>query len=243
MQYKKCAVPAVKHWLCTSHRLIRLESDEGLKMKMVAGRRAIDKVFRRRDRYEIPDWQRDEVWDTARKQMLIDSILRGWKLPKFYFVKTGEEEYDVEDGQQRLTAIYEFYLDELKLSDHTTKEFGGRVYSELPQKTADAFDDFELEFDVIEDASDKELKDFFQRLQQGLPLTSSEKLNSVHSKLRDFCLSASKHAFFRKTIAIKNTRFSHFDIVAKIATIEIEGLGAVLRFDEIEVVPKSRTTD
>ena len=55
-------------------------------MKMTAEHRAIDKIYRRRDRYEIPDWQRGEVWDTAKKQRLIDSILRGWKLPKFYFV-------------------------------------------------------------------------------------------------------------------------------------------------------------
>ena len=46
-------------------------------MKMTAERRAIDKIFRRRDRYDIPDWQREEVWDTAKKQRLIDSILRG----------------------------------------------------------------------------------------------------------------------------------------------------------------------
>ena len=31
-----------------------------MKMKMVAERRALDKIFKRRDRYEIPDWQRDK---------------------------------------------------------------------------------------------------------------------------------------------------------------------------------------
>jgi hypothetical protein len=30
-------------------------------MKMTADKRAIDKIFRRRDRYEIPDWQRQKV--------------------------------------------------------------------------------------------------------------------------------------------------------------------------------------
>ncbi len=30
-------------------------------MKMTAERRALDKIFRRRDRYDIPDWQREEV--------------------------------------------------------------------------------------------------------------------------------------------------------------------------------------
>jgi uncharacterized protein with ParB-like and HNH nuclease domain len=69
---------------------------------MTPGRQALDKIYKRRDRYEIPDWQREDVWDQRKKQQLIDSILRGWKLPKFYFVKTSEDEYEVVDGQQRL---------------------------------------------------------------------------------------------------------------------------------------------
>jgi Protein of unknown function DUF262 len=178
-------------------------------MKMIAERRAIDKIFRRRDRYDIPDWQREEVWDTAKKQLLIDSILRGWKLPKFYLVKTSEDEYDVEDGQQRLLAIFEFCSNELPLNADSTKRFGGPRYQDLPQRVADSFDDFEIEYDVIEDATDEELKDFFQRLQAGLPLNSSEKLNAVHSKLRDYCRTIAKHPFFRDTVAIRDTRYSH----------------------------------
>ena len=50
-------------------------------MKMQSRKIALDKIYRRRDRYEIPDWQRQEVWGTSKKQNLIDSILRGWKLP------------------------------------------------------------------------------------------------------------------------------------------------------------------
>ncbi len=84
-------------------------------MKMTAKSRALDKVYKRRDRYEIPEWQRGEVWDTEKKQELIDSILRGWRLPKFYFVKVSEETFQVVDGQQRLAAIFEFFANELPL--------------------------------------------------------------------------------------------------------------------------------
>jgi hypothetical protein len=47
-------------------------------MKMTSGKRALDKIYKRRDRYEIPEWQRSKVWDRKKKQSLIDSILRGW---------------------------------------------------------------------------------------------------------------------------------------------------------------------
>lgn len=205
-------------------------------MKMTAEKRAIDKVFRRRDRYDIPEWQRDEVWSREKKQRLIDTILRGWKLPKFYFIKASGDDYLVEDGQQRLNAIWEFFSNDLPLNRDSAEEFGGRFYEDLPRQTADAFDDFEIEYDVIEDATDAELKDFFQRLQAGVPLNSSERLNAVHSKLRDFCSSASEHPFFEKTVAIPNTRYAHFDILAKVATVEIEGTDAALRFDTMEEV-------
>lgn len=205
-------------------------------MKMTAEKRAIDKLFRRRDRYDIPDWQREEVWNREKKQRLIDSIMRGWKLPKFYFVKASGENYLVEDGQQRLAAIWEFFSNELPLSASSAKEFGGSYYRDLPRRVSDPFDDFEIEYDVIEGATDQELKEFFQRLQEGMTLTSSEKLNAVHSKLRDYCRSGSKHPFFRQTIAIPNTRYAHFDILAKVATVEIEGADTALRFDDIREV-------
>jgi uncharacterized protein with ParB-like and HNH nuclease domain len=110
---------------------------------MLSKKRALDKIYKRRDRYEIPDWQRSEVWDTAKKQALVDSILRGWKLPKFYFLKTNEEpeEFEVVDGQQRLTTVFDFFDDVLPLSSKSAKQFGGARYSELPSTITDAFDD------------------------------------------------------------------------------------------------------
>jgi hypothetical protein len=170
------------------------------------------------------------------KQALIDSILRGWRLPKFYFIKTSPEQFLVEDGQQRLLAIYDFCSNDLPLSQESAKQFGGRLYNDLPQAVADKFDDFEIEYDVIEDATEEELKDFFQRLQAGLPLTSSEKLNAVHGKLRDYVRSISRTPFFTETIAIANTRYAHFDIAAKVASIEIEGLQTGLRFEDIKAI-------
>jgi hypothetical protein len=205
-------------------------------MNMTAERRAIDKIFKRRDRYDTPDWQREKVWDRNKKQRLIDSILRGWKLPKFYFIKTGEDDYLIEDGQQRIAAIFEFFSNELPLSAESAKQFGGVLYRDLSRKVSDSYDDFEIEYDVIENGTDEELKEFFQRLQEGMALTSSEKLNAVQSKLRDYCRSASNHPFFAETIAVPSTRYSHFDIMAKVATIEIEGLNSGVRFEDVRRV-------
>ena len=205
-------------------------------MKMTAQKRALDKIFKRRDRYEIPQWQRGEVWNDAKKRELIDSILRGWRLPKFYFVKVSEDQYEVVDGQQRLAAIFDFFSNDLPLSDAAAAEFGGTHYKSLKARFSDAFDDFEIDYDEIEDASEIELKKFFQRLQQGLPLTSSEKLNSVHSQLRDFCREISTHLFFKTSVAVADTRLAHFDILTKAAAIEIDGVEAKLRFEDVKAL-------
>lgn len=213
-------------------------------MKMRTENRALDKIYKRRDRYEIPDWQREEVWGVSKKQKLIDSILRGWQLPKFYFLKVSEkpEEYEVIDGQQRLTAIFEFLDNELSLSEPSQKRFGAKFYKDLNDSVSDAFDDFEIQFDEIVDADEKDLKEFFLRLQEGLPLTSSEKLNAVDSKLRDFCVKLAKSGFFVSTCALADKRYAYFDIASKAITLEIEGLGIGLRLDDMREVFESQAS-
>lgn len=204
-------------------------------MRMESKKRALDKIYKRRDRYEIPEWQRDEVWTDDKKRLLIDTILNGWKLPKFYFSKLADrpEEHEVVDGQQRLMAIFEFIEGGLALSPESSKKFGGPTYQKLPDELVDAFDDYEIEYDEITDATEEQLKEFFRRLQGGLTLTASEKLNAVHSNLTDFARRLSKHDFFNKKVSLRNTRMAHFDIVSKVAAIEVDGLDTGLRFDEL----------
>lgn len=211
-------------------------------MKMQSKKRAIDKIYKRRDRYEIPEWQRQEVWSRSKKQNLIDTMLRGWKLPKFYLFKVSDdpESYEVVDGQQRLVTILEFFENELPLADETADKFGGQYYKELPDNVVDAFDDYEIEFDEIEEATEEEVKAFFQRLQEGLPLTSAEKLNSIHSKLRDYLVELAKHPFFSK-VSASDRRYGHFDILAKVAAIEIDGLEVGLRYDDLRAVFESQS--
>jgi hypothetical protein len=212
-------------------------------MKINSEHRAIDKFYKRRDRYDIPDWQREEVWSVEKKQLLIDSILRGWKLPKFYFLRSTDdpEQFEVVDGQQRLAAIFEFFDNTLPLSKESAARFAGTHYKDLTPIISDAFDDFEIEYDEIVDADETEIKEFFQRLQQGLPLTSSERLNAVHSKLRDFCKTLVGHQFFAQKVGFANKRYSHFDVLTKVAAIEIDGLATGLRFEDLKATFHSQS--
>lgn len=211
-------------------------------MKMDSKERELDKIYKRRDRYEIPDWQREKVWSRPKKQKLIDTILRGWRLPKLYLVKISAdpEEFEVVDGQQRLQTVFEFFSNDLPLSKESQAEFGAEFYRDLPDEIADRFDDFPIDYDEISDATDEELKEFFQRLQEGLPLNASEKLNAVHSNLRDFVRELASHSFLKNKTAVSAHRYGHFDVAAKLAALEVEGLDTGLRYEDIKAVFESQ---
>ncbi|MEU6732927.1 DUF262 domain-containing protein [Streptomyces physcomitrii] len=204
---------------------------------------ALDKVFKRRGRYDIPDWQRDEVWSPQQKKLLIDSILNGWKLPKFYFAKTSSDpdEFDVVDGQQRLATIWEFFENKLKLSEESAKRFGGYTYSELPEGVTDDFDDFEIQYDEITEATDNDIQEFFQRLQAGKALTSAERLNSVNSNLISYARKLATHKFFVEKVASSNTRKAYFDMALKALALEVEGFDLGLRYEDLKALGDSQS--
>jgi hypothetical protein len=207
-------------------------------MKMELRRRAIDKLYRRRDRIEMPDFQREEVWTENKKRLLMDTILRGWHLPKLYFRKVDENSFECVDGQHRLITIWEFYDNTLALSDEAAKKYGGQFYRDLPDAVVDDIDDFELDVEEIKDADDGDLEELFQRLQLGTPLNTPERLNAIAGEMRDFVKQVSQHGFFKNIIAVKDTRFAHFDIAAKWAFVEVKGIQAQLRFPQLEALFK-----
>ena len=211
-------------------------------MKLERRARAIDKVYKRRDRIDMPDFQREEVWPDVKKRLLIDSIMKGWHLPKFYFRKLDENSYDCVDGQQRLTAIWEFFDDTLELDAEMAKRVGGSKYSQLPDDVSDAFDDFEIDIEEIEDASEEELEELFKRLQLGTPLNTAEKINAIQGELRDFCHEMADKPFFQDKLPLKNTRYSHFEAVAKWAFVEARGIQPQMRYPQLDSLLRENRT-
>jgi len=64
-----------------------------------------------------PQYQRGPVWKEPKKQLLIDSIINRYDIPKIYLRYVGDQSpyrYEVADGQQRLRSIWGFYDNEFK---------------------------------------------------------------------------------------------------------------------------------
>ncbi|MBU4186555.1 MAG: DUF262 domain-containing protein [Proteobacteria bacterium] len=211
-------------------------------MKMEKRSRAIDKVYKRRDQIDMPDFQREDVWSDDKKRLLIDSILKGWHLPKFYFCKMEDNTFECVDGQQRLSAIFSFFSDDLTLSGDTSKRIGASKYTELDDDISDEFDDFEIEIEEIAEASDEELEELFKRLQLGMPLNTAEKINAIQGELRNFCHDVADKPFFADRIGIKDTRYTHFETVAKWVFVEARGIQPQMRYPQLESLLKDNRT-
>lgn len=194
-------------------------------MKILKDKKALDKLYRRRDRYDLqPDFQREKVWSLEKEQKLIDSILKKWDIPKFYLNAIDDENFEVIDGQQRLNSIYKFFSNDIPLSNKLSKEYRGSYYDDLPSKIQDIIDDYELDLVLVSDATEDELKELFARLQLGMPLNSPEKLNAMSGNMRNFVKTLSQNKFFKEKTPISQKRYAYQSICAQIALLEKEGI-------------------
>lgn len=148
--------------------------------------------FRKRINLDA-EYQRGIVWSIPQQQLLIDSIFRGFDLPKIFLRKLPDGSqylFDVIDGVQRLTAIWEFLSDQFPLlwsEEYPTDDvIGGKLWSELPQDAKDRLQFAKVTITEIETDNDDEIRELFQRLQKGEPLNAAEKRNAMDTTVRHF---------------------------------------------------------
>ncbi|MGE3842704.1 MAG: DUF262 domain-containing protein [Vicinamibacterales bacterium] len=114
------------------------------------------------------DFQRRSIWKPAAKVYLIDSILRGFPIPKMYFratvdPKTQTSVREVVDGQQRLRAIFDFADDKLRLTSRAG-DLSGFKYSDLPEDLQSKFLSYTFVAEQLIDASDSDVLEVFARI-------------------------------------------------------------------------------
>lgn len=175
-----------------------------------------------------PDFQRPAVWSIGQKQLLIDTILRGYDIPKLYWRKVSKapEKYEVVDGQQRLRTIFEFHAGEFALARDADDIDGVVVakmnYADLPEDLRLGFDNYALDVIVLSDTSEDEVREMFLRLQNGTTLKAQEKRNAMPGKMRTFIKDIAKHPFFSR-VGFSDSRFTYDLVAAQMTAIELNG--------------------
>jgi uncharacterized protein DUF262 len=135
---------------------------------------------------QIPDYQRDsDQWDDTTKSLFIESVINNLSVPAFFFeprVADGIECNEVVDGQQRLTTLYAFWLNKLRLvtsdeaaylSPHSV-HYAGRTLDELPPPYQQAFKRYRLAIIKLRDLGDMRLEVFRRINQGGTPLSGQD---------------------------------------------------------------------
>lgn len=173
-----------------------------------------------------PDFQRGEIWDTKRRQRLIDTILREWYVPAIHIVVDTDGEEVVLDGQQRLAAIRDFFADRVKIDgniephDELVASLNGLKYSKLPFAVRKAVNRFVLPIITLSEYGPQEPNELFFRLNQAYNLTPPEKRNALHGKARDQVRQAVDDLteiglMDSSRIGFTNGRLAYDDIIAR----------------------------
>jgi hypothetical protein len=130
-----------------------------------------------------PNFQRGAVWSPQARTYLVDSILRGYPIPKLLIRTSVDRDSrrtirDVVDGQQRLRTIIDFSSGKLTLGVKS-KEFKGLKYSDLEPDQQDAFLAYKLTFEQLLNASDEDVLEVFLRINSyAVPVTEPELRNA-----------------------------------------------------------------
>ncbi len=185
--------------------------------------------------------RRGRLWKKSQKQLLIDSILNGLDIPKFYFqfmppaVENVRYNYAIIDGKQRIESILGFIDDKFPLSDEFaflddsySNQFGdlsGKFFSQIerdaPALIAQLWQ-FQLSIVFIDTTTPDMINDLFVRLNSGVPVSTTEKRNAnggqLSLKIQELCDSS---PFFTQKIKIDNRRLTQNDLALKLLMLEM----------------------
>lgn len=126
-----------------------------------------------------PEYQRNYIYaEQKREAGVIDSVIKGYPLGVIYFNKVKDNEFEVLDGQQRITSIGRFVTDKFAIKDHNGME---QYFSGLAKDIQERILNTTL---LIYECSgtETEIKEWFKTINiAGIPLNVQELLNAVYS--------------------------------------------------------------
>lgn len=142
--------------------------------------------------FDLPFQRASGQWRIVEKSLLVHSILIDFPGQSLYFTKETSADkknivYGVVDGKQRLTSLFEFIDGNYILHGSTPSviiddkeiELANKSFADLPDDVKDLILGFRFHIYLVEDTTEKELEDIFERLNSGTPLTLIQKARAV----------------------------------------------------------------
>jgi hypothetical protein len=126
-----------------------------------------------------PEYQRNYIYaDGKRDVAVIESILKGYPLGLIYFVKVGEDKFEILDGQQRITSFGRYVTNKFAVKDENGMEQIFRGIAADKQKKI-----LKSELTIYEcEGEESEIKEWFKTINiAGVPLSEQELNNAIFS--------------------------------------------------------------
>lgn len=181
----------------------------------------------------MPDFQRSgDLWSKQIQSRLIESILIRLPIPAFYFDAAIDDQWQVVDGLQRLSAINNFVVKKkLRLTKlEFLVEYEGLLYDELPRALQRRIDEFQISVYLIKPGTPAQMKySLFNRINTGgLKLNPQEIRHAMSQSIKKgaaskFLKSIIETEEFKRVVINKNYRMAHDELVLRHLSFAIYG--------------------
>lgn len=156
-----------------------------------------DGVFAYGGRLAIrPPYQREFVYDNKQAEAVVQTVLKGFPLNVMYWVKVGNDSYEVLDGQQRTLSVMQYLKHQFSIMLAGQKYY----WDALPDDKYNAIMNYEFMIYICEGEESEKLEWFKVVNIAGEKLTDQELRNSVYTGK---WLSDAKRYFSKRNCAAK----------------------------------------
>ena len=166
-----------------------------------------------------PDYQRRHRWNEEISSRLIESLILNIPIPFVYIsqdidvneeIEDGHARYSVIDGQQRLTAIYDFFENKYPLTGlEVLEKLNDSYYKDLPPFLVRRLEERSIRCLRIDSTVDQQVKyDIFERLNSGSVKLEAQELRNAtcRGKFNELIKVLSKNADYRDLISLSDAR-------------------------------------
>ena len=120
-----------------------------------------------------PKYQREYVYDAAKRDAVLDTIRKGFPLNVMYWMRNADDSYEMLDGQQRTVSFCQYVNNDFSIDN--------RAFHNLTKPEQDLILDYKLMIYFCE-GDEKERLDWFKIINiAGLKLTDQEMRNAIYT--------------------------------------------------------------
>ena len=161
----------------------------------------------RRDLLELnPPYQRRSVWNHSYKEYFIDTVIQNYPIPAIFLYEEIDEngiaKYNVVDGKQRLTALFEFIENVFPVAENanaTRTELRGKFFDEFSSKLKNGIWSYSILIEYLPTTDESVINNIFDRINRNVAKLTSQELR--HARFSgDFISSVEEYTDYMTSL-------------------------------------------